>query len=509
MLNIVNGRARRTLAVATTTAALLGVASHAASAGTLCVGPLSGCFAQIQPAVSAAHDGDTITISAGTFAGGVTIDKSVHVQGAGSARTTIKGGGPVVTIFRSTAPDGLNVSIDGVTITGGVNSTQPDPAVTFGGGVWIPTSQLDHPPFNGTGATVSISNSSITGNTVTSNSFIPPGFCGPRACGFNSGGGIDNGGFLTVTDTRVTNNTAGSTPSLASAASDANAGGIDNRFASTLVLRHSVVSGNRAVVNSPIANGAGSGGIGGDGALTIEDSAVDDNVLEYTGSMDFEDQSARNGGIGFGECHVCDPRPPVSIRNTEVSGNRVTAVNTNTNSTPAAFAGGIGAGAPALLDHVTVTDNVVQIIGAGFAGADGGGIEVDAPMTMRDSKVLRNSVSAQGPFGAIAFGGGIAMFDADLTLERTLVIGNSVEASGAAAPLPLGGVSSVFGGGISNNSFGGPPATLTLVDSVINANRLSASPGFLIGGGGVFTESPIVRTRTVIRGNTPDDCFGC
>jgi hypothetical protein len=48
-----------------------------------------------------------------------------------------------------------------------------------------------------------------------------------------------------------------------------------------------------------------------------------------------------------------------------------------------------------------------------------------------------------------------------------------------------------------------------LVDSVINANRLSASPGFLIGGGGVFTESSIVRTRTVIAGNKPDDCFGC
>jgi hypothetical protein len=510
-MNIATGTALRTLAAAALAATALGVAARpAAAAGPLCVGPKAGCFAQLQPAIDAAQDGDTITIAAGTFAGGITIDKSIHIEGTGATETIIQGGGPVVTIFRPSAPDALNVSIEGVTITGGVNNTQPDAEVTFGGGIWIPTSQLDHPPFNGTGATVSISNSSITGNTVRSNSFIPPQtFCGPRACGFNSGGGIDNGGVLTLTNTSVTNNTVGSTTSLVSVASDADAGGIDNRFASTLVLLHSVVSGNRAVVNSPIANGAGSGGIGGDGALTIEDSAVDDNVVEYTGSMDFEDQSARNGGIGFGECHVCDPRPPVSIRNTEVSGNRVTAVNTNTNSMPAAFAGGIGVGAPALLDHVTVTDNVVQIIGAGFAGADGGGIEVDAPVTMRDSKVLRNSVSAKGPLGAIAFGGGIAMFGADLTLERTLVIGNSVEASGAAAPLPFGGVSSVFGGGVSNNTFGGPPTTLTLVDSVINANRLSASPGFLIGGGGVFTESSIVRTRTVIAGNKPDDCFGC
>jgi hypothetical protein len=484
--------------------------ASSASAATLCVGPQAGCFSQLQPAVAAAHDGDTITVAPGTYAGGVTIDKSIQLQGAGAAQTVISGGGPVLTIGRSTDPTGQTVSIDGVTVTGGVNSTQPDPEVTFGGGVWIPTSQLDHPPFNGTGATVSISNSIITGNTVTSNSFIPPQtFCGARACSFNSGGGIDNGGALTLTNTSVTNNTAGSTTSLVSAASDANAGGIDNRFASTLVLRHSVVSGNRAVVNSPIANGASSGGIGGDGALTIEDSAVDDNVVEYTGSMDFEDQSARNGGIGFGECHVCDPRPPVSIRNTEVSGNRVTAMNTNTNSTPAAFAGGIGAGAPALLDHVTVTDNVVQIMGAGFAGADGGGIEVDAPVIMRDSKVLRNSVSAQGPLGAIAFGGGIAMFGADLTLERTLVIGNSVAASGAAAPLPFGGFASAFGGGISNGAPGIPAAALTLTDSVVNANRLSGSAGLPLQGGGVYTTNGLVRTRTVIAGNKPDDCFGC
>ena len=129
------------------------------------------------------------------------------------------------------------MSIDRVTMTGGRQHQRPDHAVTFGGGVGIPTSQLDHPPFNGTGATVSISNSVITGNTVTSNRLIPPRFCGARACGFNSGGGIDNGGVLTLTNTQVTNNTAGSTSSLASAASDANAGGIDNRFASTLVLR--------------------------------------------------------------------------------------------------------------------------------------------------------------------------------------------------------------------------------------------------------------------------------
>ncbi len=498
---------RLIVAVTATVAVSLGLAAHRAAAATLCVGPNEGCFSQIQPAVAAAQDGDTIAISAGTFTGGITIDKSVHLQGAGATRTIISGGGPVVTIFRATASDGLSVSLDGVTVTGGVNNSQPDNAVTFGGGVWIPTSQLDHPPFNGAGATVSISNSVITGNTVTSNSFIPPGFCGARACGFNSGGGIDNGGVLTLTNTRVTNNTAGSTQSLASAASDANSGGIDNRFASTLVLHASVVSGNHAVSNSPIANSADSGGIGSSGALDIEDSVISGNTAEYTGSMDFEDQAALAGGISVGQDFV--PHPMVTIRNTAVTGNRVKAVNTNPDSTPAAFAGGVGAFAPLLLDHVSLTDNAVEVTGAGFAGADGGGMEIDAPVTVLDSMVARNSVAATGPKGAIAGGGGIAMFGADLTLERTLVVANSVSANGAAAPLPFGGVSSVFGGGISNNGFGVPPGNLTLTDSVITANRLSASAGFIVNGGGVYTESGIAQTRTVIAGNKPDNCFGC
>jgi hypothetical protein len=499
---------KRYMSITVAAATVFGAAAHGVAAATLCVGPQGGCFKQIQPALDAAHDGDTIAVAAGTYAGGITIDKSVLVQGAGAATTIIKGGGPVVTIFKAAAPETLNVSIDGLTITGGVNNSIPDPAVTFGGGVAIPTSQLDHPPFNGTGATVSISNSVVARNTVTSTAVIPPGFCGPRACGFNTGGGIDNGGVLTLTNTRVANNTAGSEVSLPSAASDTGAGGINNHFASTLVVRNSVVTGNRVVVNSSIANHADSGGIDNEGALGIASSVVSGNTVEYTGSLDFEDQSGLGGGITLDQC--CDfPHPTVTIRNTQVNNNRVIAVNTNPNSTPAGFGGGIAAFTTALLERVSLSDNSVEVTGAGFAGGDGGGMEVDAPVTVRDSIVTRNSVVVAGPKGAIAFGGGIAMFGGDLTLERTLVVANSASGTGAAAPLPFGGVSSAFGGGISNGGPGIPSATLTTTDSVVNANRLSGSPGFLLQGGGVFTDSGIVRTRTVFAGNKPDDCFGC
>jgi hypothetical protein len=504
-------RAARAAAIAALALALLGATARSAAAATLCVGPQAGCFTQMQPALNAAHDGDTIAVAAGTFTGGITIDKSVHLQGAGSGKTVISGGGPVVTIFRATASDGLNVSIDGVTITGGVNDSSPDSAVTFGGGVSIPTSQLDHPPFNGTGATVAISNSVIAENQVLSHAVIPPGFCGPHACGFNNGGGIDNGGVLTLTNSRVTNNTAGSTSALPSAASEAGSGGISGHFASTLVLHNSVVTGNHVLVDSAIANGASAGGIGTPGALDVEDSVVSDNEVEYTGSLAVGDQVALAGGINIDQC--CDfLQPTRTLRNTRITGNHVLAVDTSTDATPAGFGGGIVAWAPAALDHVQLTDNSVQVTSNGFAGGDGGGMEVDAPVTVRDSIVARNSVTASGPRGAIAFGGGVAMFGSDLTLERTLVTANSVTGNGAAAPLPFGGVSTVFGGGISNGGPDGtgiPAATLTTTDSVITANRLDAPAGFLAQGGGVFNAGAFTRAHTVLAGNKPDDCHGC
>ena len=50
---------------------------------------------------------------------------------------------------------------------------------------------------------------------------------------------------------------------------------------------------------------------------------------------------------------------------------------------------------------------------------------------------------------------------------------------------------------------------MTLTNSVVNANRLSGSPGFLLQGGGVFSPGGIVGSHSVIAGNKPDDCFGC
>ena len=87
------------------------------------------------------------------------------------------------------------------------------------------------------------------------------------------------------------------------------------------------------------------------------------------------------------------------------------------------------------------------------------------------------------------------------TLRDTAVSHNSGRAVGA------GGTAQ--GGGIWNGVLlTGPPVELTLDRSLVTGNSLTASPGIERSGGGVFTTEPIVRNRTLIAGNSPDQCFG-
>lgn len=129
--------ARALIAVAGTV--ILGVnAPHASGSapisrsGPLCVGG-AGCLRTTQAAVDAAPVGATIRIAAGTFAGRVTIDKSLRLAGAGAGRTVIRGGGPVLTIStRASGPPA--VSISGVTVTGG--TAHGDGVEAWGGGIF-------------------------------------------------------------------------------------------------------------------------------------------------------------------------------------------------------------------------------------------------------------------------------------------------------------------------------------------------------------------------------------
>src|ERR1700683_4912664 len=79
-------------------AALVCVWSAPADAATITVCK-SGCAqSQIAPAIRAASPGDEILVGPGTYQGGFDIPTDLTLAGFGANRTTISGGGPVVTV---------------------------------------------------------------------------------------------------------------------------------------------------------------------------------------------------------------------------------------------------------------------------------------------------------------------------------------------------------------------------------------------------------------------------
>src|SRR5438270_14010620 len=70
----------------------------AASAATVRVCPRGCAYSQLADAAAVAHDGDRLSVADGTYRGGFAITKSLTIDGAGAGRTTIKGGGPVITV---------------------------------------------------------------------------------------------------------------------------------------------------------------------------------------------------------------------------------------------------------------------------------------------------------------------------------------------------------------------------------------------------------------------------
>ena len=455
----------------------------------ICVGGKPGCFGTIQAAVDAAHDGDTITIAPGTFTGGVSIDVSVNIRGAGAGATTIRGGGPVLTLGQEFAPTEPTISISRVTITGGTNTSVPDHAVTQGGGVRIP--QAGSFPFH-TGATVTISDSVITGNTVASQQFLPSGFCGPIDCSFASGGGIYNEGSLTLVNTRVTGNRAG--PGAATVF--ANGAGIENTRRGVLTVERSVISGNSAVASADSGLGADSGGIDANGTVSITDSTVSDNSASLvTSSSAPDDHVAIAGGI-----HVED-FATATITRTIVSGNSVSA--TTSVGTAVGVAGGIDVDGTLTIDASRIDHNTSSATSPTLA-ISGGAFDVDGSLTIRNSIVVGNRAASSALAGtALAGGGGIANF-ARTTIDHTAITANRLTAVGADG--------SADGGGIWNGDPGdGRTPNLVATDSLIAGNAVSGT-GVLLRGGGLFNAAGVATftlDRTLIVGNHPDQCFGC
>jgi hypothetical protein len=252
-------------------AGAFGGATPALAAKPITVCP-SGCnFAGIQDAIAAVPAGATIQIAAGTYPGGLTIDKNLTLRGAGADQTTIAGGTPVVKV----RPNAV-VTIGGVTVTSGSDRA---------GGIV-------------NGGTLTLVGATISGNQAFDLAL--------------NGGGILNTGTLTLNSTTLSRNAAGS-----------EGGGIYND-GGAVTLHGSTIADNRAEDGGGVFTGGGS--------VTVDDSLINGNTAADGGSGGgiFKGSGAAltvhgstisgNSAQGFGG-GISSADNELTVRDTTITGN--------------------------------------------------------------------------------------------------------------------------------------------------------------------------------------------
>jgi hypothetical protein len=522
------------------------IAGAPALAATRCVGTQPGCFAGLQDALDAAHDGDTVRLERGTFVGGAVVTKSVAIVGDGQHATIVSGGGPVLRIGTLFDPAPPTVSIRDLTITGGrtASSSLADfigegDFLAHGGGIEIPRGD------GGPGATVTIARTSIVGNRAAPSATVDSGLDCGSACPFAAakGGGIYNEGTLTISDSAISGNRVGTAAGLSALTSDAEGAGIYSRFGPLTILR-SRIEDNQATATPPYGRFADGGGVFNlDSPFVMRDSSVSGNRAHLDAGFASDVETlAVAGGV-----HLTDGVPTGEITRSVIARNSVGI--TNTVGDAITFSGGLHVDAPVdfkIGDSLIAGNHVDSAtLGSsrGLAHADGGAGQLFGQMTR--TRVVDNAVTANSVGGdAEAMAGGSWVLRADVSdsqlrgnqLLATAANGEArVRGGGAVVDTPdpehpeIGGLS-LTGASISGNSataagrsslgqgggifdaavngpFGGP---LVLVDSSVTRNVLSGPPSAPLQGGGVFLDGfSLTQTNSAITRNVPDQCFGC
>jgi hypothetical protein len=274
-------------------------------------------------------------------------------------------------------------------------------------------------------------------------------------------------------------------------------------------MEDSTVSGNSVTLSTTsTVPDCGSTGIGGGIRLTstasavVRDSTITDNTVSSTRPAG--EANASSGGI--------DDEGSILLEDSSVSTNRVAAIVTSGDPSDNAFddAGGMEIdGAATIKDTKFTTNSVTATDPAGFANGSPNpqgaalAVQTGQPVTISDSVISGNSLSATTTSGAaMVRGGGIFNCSSALTLRDTMVTNNAGSAIG-----PSG--SEAQGGGIFNGDFCGVEPVLTLIDTAVTHNTLTASSGVTVQGGGLYTTAPVTLTNSVIAQNSPDQCFGC
>ncbi len=320
-------------------------------------GTLASPLANIQTAINATTDGDTVSVAAGTYVENINFNgKNIAVIGADSSNTIIDGDSSgTVVVFSGTETstallknfkiqngyDDSNDGVGGIYCADGANPTLENLIVSdniddFGGNG---AGGISVAP--GTGDTLRIMGSVIRNNS-----------------GIWGGGGLliqgDQTGVTLLTNVYIENNTS-------------NSGGgimIDGGVAildSVTIMNNTAGSGN-------ITGNIGGGGIDiSNATLYLLNSTINNN------SSGSDDYGGINGG-GIGAYNST-----LTIENTTLTGNTATGSGGGIYSENSSFT----------LDSVTVSNNTAQV--------DGGGIcAINVNLVMKSIDVINNSCVGNG-----------------------------------------------------------------------------------------------------------------
>ena len=342
---------------------------------------------------------------------------------------------PVLNIAAAAPAPQPTVSLNSLTITGGN-------ALFTGGGI-----------FNG--GDLTLLNSTIADNSAVN----------------GDGGGIFNGGDLTLLNSTIADNSAGGNFS-------GGGGGIFNQ--GSLSVLNSTISenstsggfsgggggifnhGSLSVLNSTIAdNSANSSGRGGGifndgGDLSVSDSTIADNSADGSGSDGGGGGIFKDGGT-------------LSVLNSTIANN-------SADNSRFGGGGGIlnrGGGTLSVLDS-TIADN-----SADNSGRGGGGIFNQSSLSILNSTIADNSADNSGRGGGINNAG-------DLTLLNSTIADNSAHNGDG-------------GGGIFNQN------SLSVLNSTIADNSADNSG---TGGGGIFNIAGLSLLNSTIADNSADGSRG-
>jgi hypothetical protein len=420
--------------------------------------------ASIDTAISEASAGDTIRVAAGTYTAAtasdrVDVTKNLTVTGAGQTSTVLDGNSLGTTL---TVDPGVTATVKGFTITGGTGS-------------------------------------------AASESGVPA----------QAGGGVFNGGTLTLTDDTITGNHVSATASGASADAVADGGGIFNADGGALLVTHCLITSNSVTAtasDSAIAEAIGAG-VSSFANLesptsqtSVEDSTITQNSAEATGdsAVDAESSgSATAAGGGIGTIHSSDTSP---VTGDTISDNTADALGTGASIANASGAGvfEVDSGTADAIAHSRIIGNTARAVSTGINQSEvlAAGIAVAAS---NDGHALVDSVVRDNTAASRATGGGEAEtvsggIGALASLTADTVTDSTISGNKATADSTNAGNAIVGGAGI-----GGAAATEAnaISDSVINHNlsvaRNTGTGSASAEGAIVAVESPVVGSK--ISGN--------